>query len=466
MYNKKDERQVTALKKIITLIIAIASVFLLSFCVSAIYTIDGGVAYTDVQTNADGSALISEKMTLGQVENLSFVQSARGSVTLTWDKLENAYAYKVFVKYDGDEKYRYSYTVRNNKVTIDDIENEGEIRFKVRGFCYDRGEVVYGKFSGVVKAVTKPESVSKIYTRSITDDSITLYWDKAEGATGYRVYIYNEKTDKFKVYKETSRTTLTVSELEKDARYTFKIMSYKEAGNSTALGDNSQEYKEYTYNSGSVPHTTAQVAQHYNELITVLKAEGNMTVQYKKTIDTEYINCSKKNLAMTVKNTLSLFEGSLKKTYTYTDGNNEEKSANKLIEPYSKKPSLSRDDIKEYTVTEKANSYTIEIVLKSESKFYEKGVASSKSYYDGVLALPEFKKLKTTPLSIDSAESYYDGGIITVTVKHDRVTTLNISAAVLSDIGFSVADVKASTIVGYEMTESYKIKYTSDKKNA
>ena len=437
---------------------------MLSLCATAIHTIDGGVAYTDVQTSTDGTAVTPEEVTLGQVENLSFVQSARGSVTLSWDKLENAYAYNVFVKYDGDEKYRYSYTVRNNKVTINDIENEGEIRFKVRGFRYDKGGVVYGKFSSVVKAVTKPEGVSKIYTRSITDDSITLYWEKAKGATGYRVYIYNKKNDKFKVYKETSRTTLTVSGLEKDTRYAFKVMSYKQVGNSKALGDNSQEYKEYTYNSGGIPHTTAQTAQHYNELITTLKAESNMTVQYKKTIDTEYISCSKNNLAMTVKNTLSLFEGSLKKTYTYVNGNNEEKSANKLVEPYSKKPSLARDDIKEYTVTQNKNGYTVEIVLKSESKFYEKGTDASKSYYDGILALPEFRKLKTIPLSIDSADSYYDGGTVTLTVRQGRVTSMNIRAAVLSDVDFSVADVKAKAVVGYEMTESYKIKY-SDKES-
>ena len=452
-------KQVSAMKKILMLAVTVISVFLLSFCTQALYTVDGGVSYTDVQTSADGTADTPPKMTLGQVENLTFVQSARGSVTLSWDKLENVYAYNVFVKYEGDEKYRYSYTVRNNKVTINDIDNEGEISFKVRGFCYDKGEVIYGKFSSIVKAVTKPESVSKIYTRSITDDSITLYWDKAKGATGYRVYIYNKKTEKFKLYKKTSRTTLTVSELEKDTRYTFKIMSYKEVGNSTALGDNSQEYKECTYNSSFLPHTSAQVAQHYNELIATLKAEKDMSVDYKKSIDTEYISCSKNNLAMTVKNTLSLFEGTLKKTYTYVGGTNEEKSANKLIEPYGKKASLTKDDIKEYALTQKENSYTIKITLKSESAFYEKGAAAQKSYFDGVLALPEFKSLKTTPLTIESADSYYDGGTISVIVKQGKVSSINIQAAMLSDVDFSVADVKASAVISYEMKESYKIKY-------
>lgn len=435
--------------------------FLLSLSASALYVAGDSIGNDDLQVNADGTEQEAQEVTLGKTENLQFVQSARGSVTLSWDKLEDAYGYNVFVKFEGDEKYRYSYTVRNNRVTVEDIDSEGEIRFKVRGFRYHKGKAVYGKFSSIVKAATKPESVSKIYTHSITDDSVTLSWDKAKGATGYRVYLYDKKAEKFKVYKETSRTALTVSGLEKDTGYTFKIMSYKKAGNSTAYGDNSPEYKEFTYNSGSVPHTVAQTAQHYNELITKLKSESDMTVQYKKAIDTEYINCSKKNLAMTVKNTLSLFEGSLKKTYTYVGGTNEEKSANKLIEPCGKKPSLVRDDIKEYTVTEKENgSYTIKIVLKSESKLYEKGSKAQKSYSDGALALPEFRKLKTGPLSIDGADSYYDGAEITLTVKKGRITSLGINAGVLSVIDFSVADVSANTVVGYEMTESYKIKYT------
>lgn len=449
------------MKKTAILFITVMAVLMLSLSASALHTIDGAVSCADVQTNADGVTGEMQEVTLGKTENLQFVQNARGSVTLSWDKLEDAYAYNVFVKFDGDEKYRYSYTVRSNKVTISDIDNEDEIRFKVRGFRYAAGEVVYGKFSSIVKAVTKPEGVSKIYTHSITDDSITLSWDKAKGATGYRVYIYDKKEEKFSLYKQTGRTALTVSGLEKDTRYSFKVMSYKQVGNSTALGDNSPEYKEFTYNSGSVPQTAAQTAQHYNELITNLKSQGDMTVQYKKAVDTEYISCSKSNLAMTVKNTLNLFEGSLKKTYAYVGGTNEEMSANKLIEPCGKKPSLMRDDIKEYTVTQKENGdYTIEIILKSESKFYEKGSKQQKAYSDGVLALPEYRKLKTGPLSIDSADSYYDSSSVKLTVKKGRITSLDMRAAVLSDIQFSVAEVKANAVICYEMTESYKVKYS------
>ena len=449
------------MRKIWALIVTLILSLTLAFCVSAVYIKDSATADKDIPASSD-AVTQEENKALPQVENLQFVKSARGSVTLSWDKIQEAYAYQVFVKYEDSEKFAYSYTVKGNEVTIKNIANEGALKFKVRGFCYDKGKVVYGKFSTAVEALTKPENVTKIYTRSITDNSITLYWDKAEGATGYSVYIYNKEADEFTVYKNTSRTTLTVSDLKKDTPYRFKVMSYKEAGGSTALGDISSEHKEYTYNSDSMPHTSSQVAQHYNDLVANLKATENMTVQYQKFIDTEYIGCSKKNLATTVKNTLSLFEGTLKKSYTYKDGTNDEKSANKLIEPYGKKAALSGDDIEEYTITEKENSYTIKITLKSESSIYNKGDSSQKSYSDGVLSLPQFKSLKTTPLTIDSADSYYDGSTLSVTVKEGRITKLDIQAAMLSDIDFSVADVKASAVIAYEMTEIYKIKYKAE----
>ena len=447
------------MKKMTMLFITAMAVFMLSYCASGLHIIDGGVYVTDVQTNADGVAEVPEEITPGKTENLTVLKSARGAVTLSWDKTEGAYAYQVFIKSAGDKNFRYSCTTKSKEVTIDEIDDEGGLKFKVRAFCYSRGNAVFGEFSDVVNAVTKPADVENIYTREITDDSITLYWDKAKGATNYRVYIYDNKKEEFIIYRRTPRTTITVSGLEKDTRYIFKIMSYKKIDSSVAFGDFSREYKEFTYNSGSVPHTSAQTAQRYNEMIANLKSQQNMTVKYKKTIDTEFISCSQKNLAMSVKNTLNLFEGTLKKDYKYVGGVNKDKSANKLIEPYGKKAALERNDIEDYEIIKKDGGYVMSITLKDESKLYSKGDSGQKSYFDGAIALPEFKKLKTAPLVIESADSYYDGGTLMMTVSDGRVSKLSIKAAMLADIGFAVADVKANSIVSYEMTETYSVVY-------
>lgn len=465
MYNNKNskEKEVSAVKKISVMIMCLIVLTAVCFHASAKLIKDDSSYSASLQLQGTTSEVPQQEepqeKTLSQVENLSFVKSARGAVSLSWDKVEDAYAYRVFIKGDEDEKYKYCLTVKSTQVTVKNIENEGGLRFKVRAFCYDGGKAVLGEFSIPVYALTKPANVKNIFTRTIDDSSITLYWDKAKGATGYRVYIYNKATDKYELYKRTSRTTITVNELEKDTLYTFRIMSYKRLNNSTSLGDYSEEYKEYTYNSGSEPHTKSQAARYYNEHIAKLKAQQDMKVKYKKSIDTQYISCSKKNLAMSVKNTLNMFEGTLNKSYIYEGGANSEKSANKLIEPYGKDAALERDDIQSYAVTEKDGNIYLKITLKSENKIYKKGDKAQKSYFDGVLSLPDYKKLKTAPLTIESADSYYSGGTLTLKVKEGAVSALKVNAAVLSDIGFSVSDIKAGTIIGYELKEYYEFAY-------
>lgn len=448
------------MKKLYITLITVIMAFAISLCVSALYVRDDAVTRQEIQSDTETTAPEAQEKTLPQTENLTVLKSARGAVTLSWDKTEGAYAYQVFIKYADEKNFRYSYTTKSKEVTIDEITSEGGLKFKVRAFCYDKGKAVFGEFSDAVNAVTKPADVENIYTRDITDDSITLYWDKAKGATNYRVYIYDTEKEEFRIYRRTPRTTVTVSSLEKDTRYIFKIMSYKKIENSVAFGDFSREYKEFTYNSGYLPHTAAQTSKLYNDMVAKLKAEGDMTVKYTKKIDTEFYSCSKSNLSTSVKNTLNLFEGTLKKDYKYVGGKWDVKSANKLIEPYGKKASLEKNDIKEFDIIQNDDSYTVKITLKGESKIYNKGDSKQKSYFDGVLALPEFKKLNTMPLVIESADSYYDGGTLAVTVKNDRIESMSINAAMLTDIDFSVADVNASAIVGYEMTEKYKIKYT------
>ncbi len=397
---------------------------------------------------------------LAQAEKLAVVKKPGGSIVLSWSPVEGAHAYKVYVKDRKDEKYRHYLTVKKTQLSFDGIFTDG-VKFKIKALRYENDAVISAEASDAVGVLPRPEAVDTIYTRSITNDSITLYWNKAEGATGYRVYIFDKTQDKFVLYTHTPRTTVAVNGLKKDTLYTFRVLSYNKSGDSLSYGTYSEEYKEYTYNSGGIPHTKAQCAQYYNNHIAKLKAQQDMSVKYKKSIDTEFISCSRKNLTVSVKNTLNLFEGTLSKTYRYSGGKSDDKSANKLIEPYGKAASLERDDIKAYSAEEKSGSIIVKITLKSENKIYNKDQKAGKSYYDGVLSLPEYKKLKTAPLSIEGADSYYSGGNLTLKITDRRITVFKVNAAVLSDISFTVSDVKASAVIGYEMNERYDISYTA-----
>lgn len=437
------------LKKFLYAAISTALVIIVSFAV---------FAESSKDTVAPSDTAAAETFTLSQPENPAVVKKLDGSLTLSWSPVEGAHAYKIYVKDTKDEKFRHYLTVKKTQLTFNGIFSDS-VKFKIKALRYEDDAVVSSETSETVSVLPSPKGVDTIYTRSITNNSITLYWDKAENATGYRLYIYDETQNKFIIYTRTPRTTATVSGLKKDTLYVFKVLSYNKSEGSISYGAYSDEYKEYTYNSGAVPHTKTQTAQYYNNHIAKLKSQQNMAIKYKKSIDTEFISCSRKNLAVSVKNTLNLFEGTLNKTYRYTGGKSEDKSANKLIEPYGKVASLERDDIKDYSAEEKDGSIIIRITLKSENKIYNKDAKAGKSYYDGVLSLPDYKKLKTAPLSIESADSYYSGGNLTVKITDRKISVFKVNAAVLSDISFTVSVVRANAVIGYEMNERYEVNY-------
>ena len=61
---------------------------------------------------------------------------------------------------------------------------------------------------------------------SKTNNSVTLSWDKADGADIYRVYKYNDKTGKYEKYKDVTSAKCTVSGLKAGTKYKFKVVSY------------------------------------------------------------------------------------------------------------------------------------------------------------------------------------------------------------------------------------------------
>ena len=76
-------------------------------------------------------------------------------------------------------------------------------------------------------------------TATQTENSITLSWEKAVGATGYRVYSYNPTTKKYTKIASIKDTTYTVKNLNSGTKYYYAVKAYtKDDG--TIWGDMSE----------------------------------------------------------------------------------------------------------------------------------------------------------------------------------------------------------------------------------
>ena len=90
-------------------------------------------------------------------------------------------------------------------------------------------EISLPEISITAEAASKLSAPANVKAEA-TANSVTLKWDAVKGADGYKVYIYDEKEEKFVKYKNTSSTSCKVTGLTKNKKYYFKVATLTQSG--------------------------------------------------------------------------------------------------------------------------------------------------------------------------------------------------------------------------------------------
>ena len=94
---------------------------------------------------------------------------------------------------------------------------------------------------------TKPSQVTNLKLTS-SDTSITAKWSAVSGASGYRIYVYNSSTKKYKLKKTVSSTSSKITGLKPNKTYKVKVAAFKSCDNMTFVGTKSKAIKIKTKN--------------------------------------------------------------------------------------------------------------------------------------------------------------------------------------------------------------------------
>lgn len=167
-------------------------------------------------------------------ENVSgFIQTDASADTavISWNKVEGAEKYKVY-RYDSQKKKYVSYEIlTDNTCEITGLEAGKNYRFKVKAINTVDSKNYYSKNSAFLTVKTSPEKVEKLTCTNKKKKSFKLKWNEVSKADGYQVYILNEETDKWKAYKTTENTEIT---LKKEGIY--KVSAYRIIGEKKYFG--------------------------------------------------------------------------------------------------------------------------------------------------------------------------------------------------------------------------------------
>lgn len=170
------------------------------------------------------------------VSTLMQKSASETSVTLTWSAVEGAEEYKVYI-YDKNQKKYLSYgKYKSNSCKVTGLNAGENYRFKVKAINTVSSKNYYSKNSAFATAVTDPVKVQNVKCTSRKKTSFKLKWDAVANADGYRIYILNKETGKWKAYKSITQTSIT---LKKEGVY--KVSAYTVNGNKNYYGTKSMK---------------------------------------------------------------------------------------------------------------------------------------------------------------------------------------------------------------------------------
>lgn len=177
-------------------------------------------------------------------ENISFSVSAN-SVTITWDELKGADAYRIYMYNESEKKYAVYKNVSGTACKVTDLTKNKTYYFKVAALVEKNGKYTEQTRSAQITAKTKsaslPASPSANYTGFASSGNKKYYFDNGKACVGF-------KQINKKYYYFTDEGVMVTGWLNYYGRYYyFYSDGIMAAGVSLKFGD-----KTYTFNGNGV----------------------------------------------------------------------------------------------------------------------------------------------------------------------------------------------------------------------
>ena len=182
-------------------------------------------------------------VTLNRVTNVKAKPTAN-AVTVTWNKVTNAKEYEVSIYIPGIG-YVPQPRVKTTSKYISGLDKGETYKVKVRAISGSSSgqystEVSFrtsnsSSSGGSSSNSSKPARVTGLRTTRVTNDAVTLTWNRSSGATGYKVYVYIPGIG-YTYVQNVTGTTATVTGFtsvtgnENGLNYRAKIIAFNSSG--------------------------------------------------------------------------------------------------------------------------------------------------------------------------------------------------------------------------------------------
>lgn len=204
-----------------TITVSSPSVTLQSLSANTSYKISVKAFSKNSNAYGEDSSPIGVITAISKTTALKAKKTTANSITLSFNAVDGATEY--IVSYSTDGKKWKTQTTTSNSVTLKSLSSGTVYQLKVKAFNKNSG--LYGEESSILKVTTNPAKVTKLKATKTTSTTVTLSWNKTNGATGY-VVAYSTNGKKWKTVKA-SKNSVTVKKLKSNKKYYFKVKAVK-----------------------------------------------------------------------------------------------------------------------------------------------------------------------------------------------------------------------------------------------
>ncbi|MGN0611662.1 MAG: fibronectin type III domain-containing protein [Ruminiclostridium sp.] len=201
------------------------------------YTEQGYTLHTCTKCGDSYKDNYTAKLTLSAVSGLKITPESSSSLTLSWDKNDNATGY--FIQQYKNGAWTHVRQLARNTVTsytATGLTPSTTYQYRVRAYVTEGSATAYSEYV-TISGTTKPSNMSGVKVTS-TANTVTLSWDKNSSATGY--FIQQYKNGAWTHIRQLARNTVTsytATGLNPSTKYQFRIRAYYTNGSTTTYSD-------------------------------------------------------------------------------------------------------------------------------------------------------------------------------------------------------------------------------------
>ena len=188
------------------------------------------------------------KATFIAAPKITKAESVDGGVKISWNKSSGAEQYRVY--YKGSKGWTRMVDTTSTSYIDKDVSSGKNYTYTVRCLNKSKNKFTSG-YNSTGKSI-KYVSAPKISRTEATYNSVTLNWDKVNGAEKYRVYRKGEKG--WSRLFDTTSTTFTDTNLYAETAYTYTVRCINSSANKFTSGYNSKGFTVTTL-SAPAEHT-------------------------------------------------------------------------------------------------------------------------------------------------------------------------------------------------------------------